>query len=145
MPDSDFFSRVQAFNRMYGLPTPNTPTIGHVVDLRNRLVDFKRILTEEVNEVDEIILAIEQRKSPEEILTMLADWLGDVVVYASSEALRHGIPIRTVLDIIMDSNASKLGEDGKPIIRDGKVQKGPNYWKPEPKIQDLITFMRNYE
>jgi hypothetical protein len=29
------------------------------------------------------------------------------------------------------SNLSKLGEDGKPIYRaDGKVMKGPNYFKP---------------
>ena len=31
------------------------------------------------------------------------------------------------------SNMSKLGEDGKPIRRpeDGKVMKGPNYFKPD--------------
>lgn len=30
------------------------------------------------------------------------------------------------------SNMSKLGEDGKPIYReDGKVLKGPNYFKPD--------------
>ena len=29
------------------------------------------------------------------------------------------------------SNMSKLGEDGQPIYRaDGKVLKGPNYFKP---------------
>jgi len=30
------------------------------------------------------------------------------------------------------SNLSNLGEDGKPIYRnDGKVMKGPNYFKPD--------------
>jgi predicted HAD superfamily Cof-like phosphohydrolase len=31
------------------------------------------------------------------------------------------------------SNMSKLGEDGQPIRRegDGKVMKGPNYFKPD--------------
>lgn len=30
------------------------------------------------------------------------------------------------------SNMSKLGEDGKPILNDaGRVQKGPNYFKPD--------------
>lgn len=38
------------------------------------------------------------------------------------------------------SNMSKLGEDGKPIRRpeDGKVMKGPNYFKP-----DLAQFIAN--
>jgi hypothetical protein len=44
-----------------------------------------------------------------------------------------------VLQIIMDSNASKLGADGKPIYdANGKFLKGPNYWKPEPKIRELL-------
>ena len=36
-----------------------------------------------------------------------------------------------VFDEIQRSNMSKLGEDGNPIYReDGKVMKGPNYFKP---------------
>ena len=39
----------------------------------------------------------------------------------------------------MDSNQSKLGADGKPIYdANGKFLKGPNYWKPEPRIRELI-------
>ena len=36
-------------------------------------------------------------------------------------------------DEVHRSNMSKLGEDGKPIRRegDGKVMKGPNYFKPD--------------
>jgi predicted HAD superfamily Cof-like phosphohydrolase len=35
------------------------------------------------------------------------------------------------------SNMSKLGEDGKPILReDGKIMKGPNY--KEPYLTDLL-------
>ena len=46
----------------------------------------------------------------------------------------------TALDIIMDSNESKLGADGNPIYdANGKFLKGPNYWKPEPKIRDLLA------
>jgi len=44
-----------------------------------------------------------------------------------------------VLDIIMDSNESKLGADGKPIYdANGKFLKGPNYWRPEPRIKALL-------
>jgi predicted HAD superfamily Cof-like phosphohydrolase len=39
--------------------------------------------------------------------------------------------IEEVFNEIQRSNMSKLGEDGNPIYReDGKVLKGPNYFKP---------------
>ncbi len=39
--------------------------------------------------------------------------------------------IEEVFNEIQRSNMSKLGVDGKPIYReDGKVLKGPNYFKP---------------
>jgi predicted HAD superfamily Cof-like phosphohydrolase len=42
--------------------------------------------------------------------------------------------IEEVFDAIQESNMSKLDEDGKPIYReDGKVLKGPNYFKPNIK------------
>jgi predicted HAD superfamily Cof-like phosphohydrolase len=49
------------------------------------------------------------------------------------------LPLDQVLAIIMQSNFSKLGADGLPIYDErGKVMKGPNYWKPEPKIQAML-------
>ena len=45
--------------------------------------------------------------------------------------------IEEVFDEIQRSNMSKLGEDGEPIYReDGKVMKGPNYFKPN--ISDIL-------
>jgi len=42
-----------------------------------------------------------------------------------------------VFSEIQRSNMSKLGADGKPIYReDGKVLKGPNYFKPN--IADIL-------
>ena len=42
--------------------------------------------------------------------------------------------IEEVFAEIQRSNMSKLGEDGEPIYReDGKVLKGPNYFKPNIK------------
>ena len=42
--------------------------------------------------------------------------------------------IEEVFNEIQKSNMSKLGADGKPIFReDGKVLKGPNYFKPDIK------------
>ena len=46
--------------------------------------------------------------------------------------------IEEVFDEIQRSNLSKLGEDGNPIYReDGKVMKGPNYFKP--KISEILN------
>ena len=71
--------------------------------------------------------------------TAIADLLGDVIVYCRSEALKYGLPLEDVLDVIMDSNESKLGADGNPIYdANGKFLKGPNYWKPEPRIKALL-------
>ena len=45
--------------------------------------------------------------------------------------------IEEVFEEIQRSNMSKLGEDGNPIYReDGKVMKGPNYFKP--KIESIL-------
>jgi predicted HAD superfamily Cof-like phosphohydrolase len=104
-----------------------------------RLQAFKSILSEEINEIDEIIEAAQKQAPAIEVLTMLADLLGDIQVYCASEMAKFGLPLDEVLAIIMQSNFSKLGADGKPIYDErGKVQKGPDYWKPEPKIQACL-------
>lgn len=106
-----FPERIRDMNEMYELPISQKPTLP--VDPLARLKNFP------------------QRD--------LADLLADLQVYCRSEALRWGIPHEEVLNIVMDSNASKLGADGKPIKDErGKFLKGPNYWRPEPKIADLI-------
>ena len=50
--------------------------------------------------------------------------------------LSHGLQdkIEDIFEEIQKSNMSKLGSDGKPIYReDGKIMKGPNYFKPDIK------------
>ncbi len=66
----------------------------------------------------------------------VADALGDMLYILCGTILSHGMQhkIVEVFDEIQRSNMSKLGEDGKPIYReDGKVLKGPNYFKPNIK------------
>jgi predicted HAD superfamily Cof-like phosphohydrolase len=58
----------------------------------------------------------------------IADALGDMLYILCGTIIEHGLQD---FDEIQRSNMSKLGEDGKPIYReDGKVLKGPNYFKP---------------
>jgi NTP pyrophosphatase (non-canonical NTP hydrolase) len=137
LSDLTFAKRIAAMNAMYKLlaqPSPELPA-----DPADRLRKFKATLLDEVNEIDEIVSAVEEQADPLNILVAVADLLGDVIVYCRSEALKYGIPLEEVLTIIMDSNESKLGADGKPIYdSNGKFLKGPHYWKPEPKIRELL-------
>ena len=67
----------------------------------------------------------------------VADALGDMLYILCGTILEHGMQykIEEVFNEIQRSNMSKLGEDGKPIYReDGKVLKGPNYFKPNIEI-----------
>lgn len=154
-----FEQQIKKFNEMYGLPYPATPNWS-APGGATRVANFQNILSEELSEGDDLQQNASAAKWQEfvnlpenkgrnlgelqsefrlNLLTELADWLGDIVVYCTSEAARFGIPMSEVLTIIMESNFSKLGEDGKPIHDPrGKVGKGPNYWKPEPRIRELL-------
>jgi predicted HAD superfamily Cof-like phosphohydrolase len=137
LSDPTFAKRIAVMNAMYKLPAQSSPTLP--TDPADRLRKFKATLLDEVNEIDEIVTAIEGKADPLDALVAVADLLGDVIVYCRSEALKYGIPLEEVLAIIMDSNESKLGADGKPIYDcNGKFLKGPNYWKPEPMIKELL-------
>ena len=139
---SAFSEDIKKFNGIYKLPVNATPTLDVGVPAAERMAAFKDILLEEVHEIDEIISAQQAGKDPLEVLTMLADLLGDIQVYCASEMAKFGLPLDQVLSIIMQSNFSKLGADGLPIYDErGKVMKGPNYWKPEPKLQAMLTEM----
>lgn len=66
-------------------------------------------------------------------LIEIADALGDMMYILCGTIIEHGLQhkIEEVFDEIQRSNMSKLDSDGKPIYReDGKVMKGPNYFKP---------------
>lgn len=66
-------------------------------------------------------------------LIEVADALGDMLYILCGTIIEHGMQskIEEVFNEIQRSNMSKLGADGKPIYReDGKVMKGPNYFKP---------------
>jgi NTP pyrophosphatase (non-canonical NTP hydrolase) len=124
-------------NAMYKLAANDNPALP--ADVADRLAKFKATLLDEVHEIDEIVALAREGGKPIDIAVAIADLLGDIVVYCRSEALKYGLPLEDVLDIIMDSNESKLGADGRPIYdANGKFLKGPHYWKPEPKIKALL-------
>ncbi len=69
----------------------------------------------------------------------IADALGDILYILCGTILAHGLQdkIVEVFNEIQRSNMSKLDINGKPVIReDGKILKGPNYFKP--KIKEIL-------
>ena len=69
-------------------------------------------------------------------LVEVADALGDMLYILCGTIIEHGMQnkIEEVFEEIQKSNMSKLDINGQPIFReDGKVLKGPNYFKPNIK------------
>lgn len=140
MNDKKFAAQVQAMHNMYCLDSNAIPTTKSKEgrSLVNRLTTLYHLLLAEVEEIDEINIAGSEGL---DALAEIAGVLGNLVVYCHSEALKYGIPLDEVLNIIMESHLSRIGalKYGKPT-RDvhGKVIKGPDFFPPEPKIRELI-------
>jgi predicted HAD superfamily Cof-like phosphohydrolase len=65
-------------------------------------------------------------------LEAIAKELADLVYVAYGTALVYDIDLDWALREVHISNMTKLGLDGKPVLReDGKVLKGPNYVPPD--------------
>jgi predicted HAD superfamily Cof-like phosphohydrolase len=113
---------VHEFHTAFGLGIKDRPTAS-IGDVRN-LLRFN--LMKEENE--EYLEAAENND-----LVEVADALGDMLYILCGTIIEHGMQdkIEAVFNEIQRSNMSKLGDDAKPIFReDGKVLKGPNYFKP---------------
>jgi len=115
-------NHVEKFHNTFGIPNEYTPK----ATISNDLIDLRFKLMAEENEE-----YLEAAKNGD--LVEVADALGDMMYILCGTILSHGMQhkIEEVFEEIQRSNMSKLGEDGKPIYReDGKVLKGPNYFKP---------------
>jgi predicted HAD superfamily Cof-like phosphohydrolase len=75
-------------------------------------------------------------------LVEVLDALCDIEYFLLGMVVIHGLQdvFTEAFDIVHQSNMSKLGEDGEPIVRpeDGKILKGPGYWKPKEKLLKLL-------
>lgn len=125
------YDSVKEFHKRFGHPIDEYrfPTTEKSADMfRARL----RWLYEEIGELEDAALRMDRVE--------FADALGDAIYIIGGWAVEYGIPIDEVFDAIHKSNMSKLGADGKPIIRDdGKVIKGPNFKPPTEDIRRLLS------
>ncbi len=124
----DKIAAVQEFHTAFEIGYKNAP----VADLGEAKNTLRFNLMKEENE--EYLEAAQNND-----LVEVADALGDMLYILCGTIIEHGMQhkIEEVFNEIQRSNMSKLGEDGKPIYReDGKVLKGPNYFKPN--IQEIL-------
>ena len=118
----ELITHVEEFHDAFGIGNNHAPT----VKIEKKDIQLRFDLMKEENE--EYLEAVQNND-----LVEIADALGDMLYILCGTIIEHGLQdkIEAVFDEIQRSNMSKLGEDGSPIYReDGKVMKGPNYFKP---------------
>ena len=116
------FSKVGIFMKTFGQDIKDKPSFS--TDKINKLrLD---LIKEELEELTEAM----KNKDLLEVADALTDIL--YVTYGAGHAF--GIDLDKCFNEVQNSNMSKLDSNGKPIYNfDGKVMKGPNYFKPDLK------------
>ena len=114
------FSKVGIFMKTFGQDVKNKPSFS--TDKINKLrVDLIKEELEELNE------AMKNKD-----LLEVADALTDILFVTYGAGHAFGIDLDKCFNEVQNSNMSKLDSNGKPIYNsDGKVMKGPNYFKPD--------------
>tara|TARA_B100000795_G_scaffold248835_1_gene215924 strand:+ start:64 stop:405 length:342 start_codon:yes stop_codon:yes gene_type:complete len=80
-------------------------------------------------ELEELKVAMENND-----LLEVADALTDILYVTYGAGHAFGVDLDKCFEEVQASNMSKLDENGKPIFNEnGKVMKGPNYFKPDLK------------
>ena len=116
------FRKVKNFMETFGQDIKNKPSFS--TDKINKL---RYDLIKE--ELDELKVALDNKDFLE-----VADALTDILYVTYGAGHAFGIDLDKCFQEVQSSNMSKLDENGKPIYNeDGKVMKGPRYFKPDLK------------
>ena len=120
------FQKVKSFMKTFGQEVKSSPSLSstQINKLRYNLIK---------EELEEFKQALDKND-----LLEVADALTDILYVTYGAGHAFGIDLDACFKEVQNSNMSKLGNDGKPIYNDqGKVMKGPNYFKP-----DLSKFVK---
>lgn len=113
-------SLVEQFHAAFKAPIGLAPSVDVTPELKELRIELIR---EELKELQDALDACD--------VVETADALGDLLFVVYGAGVCFGIDLGPVFEEIAASNMSKLDTNGEPIFRfDGKVLKGPNYWKP---------------
>lgn len=120
------FQRVKQFMTAMGQATPDRSVFP---DENTQVLRFE-LIREELEELDVAMV--------EENLVGVADALTDLLYVVYGAGIAYGIDLDKTFAEVHRSNMSKLGPDGKPILRaDGKVLK-PDTYQP-PQLEPLLN------
>ena len=114
--------KVAAFNRVFKQTDANEPTLIP----ENEFLLRHKLMAEENDEYKEACWSGD--------MVDIADALGDQLYILCGTMLKHGMQYKMeqVFNEIHESNMSKLGENGEPLLReDGKIMKSNLYQKPD--------------
>ena len=85
-------------------------------------------------ELEELKVALQEKNLKE-----VADALTDILYVTYGAGHAFGIDLDKCFEEVQSSNMSKLDDNGKPIYdRNGKVMKGPNYFKPN--LEKILVY-----
>ena len=116
------FQKVKNFMETFGQEVKSRPSFSS-----NKINILRYNLIKE--ELDEFKQALDKND-----LLEVADALTDILYVTYGAGHAFGINLDACFEEVQNSNMSKLGNDGKPIYNDqGKVMKGPKYFKPNLK------------
>jgi len=120
---------VDAFHKAFKIKTRSKPSLIPIEEWRLRA----NLIQEELDEYIQANLNSD--------LVEVADALCDMDFLVNGGYSIHGLVNKeqSVFQEVLNSNMSKLDENGEPILRsDGKVLKSSNYFKPDlRKVLDL--------
>ena len=113
------FESVKKFMQNFGQEVRTSASFPNEKIIKLRL----GLIKEELLELEDAI----QKKN----ITEVADALTDILYVTYGAGHAFGVNLDKCFEEVQSSNMSKLGLDGKPIYNEnGKVMKGPNYFKP---------------
>lgn len=120
--------QVLEFQNAFGIESPTRPKLLHKkrAELRHNLLQ---------EEVDEVMSAVKSKD-----LVSIVDGVIDSMYILIGTAHEYGFADRMeqLFDEVHRANMSKMGSDGKPILRkDGKVMKSDSY--SPPKLDKILS------
>lgn len=129
---------VQEFHSAFGSAI-SQPLSPELLKLRFNLI--REESDELLDEIERIEIGLEDGFSvTEENIGPLLKEMADLQYVLSGLAVTFGLPLEQAFIDVHKSNMTKLGPDGKPIVRDdGKLLKGPNYKEP-----DMISIAKKW-
>src|SRR5210317_611735 len=121
------FDMVEQFMETFGQEVKTKPEFPNNDTIALRL----ELIEEEVGELREAIGDAD--------MVGIADALTDILYVTYGAGHAFGIDLDKCFEEVQSSNMSKLDDNGKPIYdRNGKVMKGPNYFKPN--LEKILVY-----